>query len=50
MSYGWGLKDFETGNAIANERLLAEFAGVILAGIGITLLNLLDKIIKSPEN
>jgi hypothetical protein len=50
MSYGWGLKDFETGNAIANERLLAEFAGVILAGIGITLLNLLNKIIKSPEN
>jgi hypothetical protein len=45
IGYGWGLKDFETGNAIANERLLAEFAGVLLAGIAITSMNLLSKLI-----
>jgi len=46
ISFGWGLKDFEVGNALANERILAEFAGVILAGTAIFILNLIGKIYK----
>jgi hypothetical protein len=43
ISYGWGLQDYEIGNALANERILAEFAGVILAGVAIFILNLIAK-------
>jgi len=43
ISYGWGLQDYETGNALANERIFAEFAGVALAGIAIFSLNLIGK-------
>lgn len=50
ISYGWGLKDFEVGNALANERVIAEFAGVALAGVAILFLNILAKFTKSPEN
>jgi len=49
ISYGWGLMDYETGNALANERILAEFAGVILAGIAIFLLNLTGKFFKAAK-
>ncbi len=43
MSYGWGRMDYDTGNALANERIIAEFAGIVLAGVGITSLNYLTK-------
>ncbi len=50
ISYGWGMMDYEVGNALANERILAEFAGVILAGVAILLLNLIGKFFKpAPE-
>ena len=49
LSYGWGLKDFDTGNALANERILAEFAGVFLAAIAITSMNLISKYMKPSE-
>jgi len=43
MSYGWGLLEFERGNEIANERILAEFAGIVLAGVAITLLHFITR-------
>jgi uncharacterized membrane protein YfcA len=46
ISYGWGMMDYEVGNALANERIFAEFAGVILAGVAILLLNLIGKFFK----
>lgn len=46
ISYGWGLMDYETGNALANERILAEFAGVILAGVAIYTLHIVGKFFK----
>ena len=49
ISYGWGLLDYETGNALANERLLAELAGVVLAGVAIFLLNSIGKFYKTAE-
>ena len=49
ISYGWGLLDYETGNALANERLLAELAGVVLAGVAIFLLNSIGKFYKPAE-
>ncbi len=50
ISYGWGMMDYEAGNALANERIIAEFAGVILAGVAILLLNLIGKFFKTaPE-
>jgi hypothetical protein len=33
----WGMLDGEAGHAIANERLVAELIGVILAGIAVSL-------------
>ncbi len=39
VAYGWGMLDYDIGSVQANERLFAEFIGVILAGIAITLLN-----------
>lgn len=47
MSYGWGMIDFETGNTIANERVIAEIGGVLLAGIAITMLNYLNRYFNS---
>jgi len=35
MAASWGAMDYEVGNAIANERIFAEFVGVSLAGIGV---------------
>jgi hypothetical protein len=49
ISYGWGLQDFETGNALANERILAELAGVILAGGAIFILNLIAKLFEPAK-
>ena len=46
VSYGWGLQDFEVGNALANERILAELAGVALAGLAIFSLFLISKFFK----
>ena len=43
-AYGWGLLEYEIGNEKANERLFAEFVGIALAGIVITLLDWLGKI------
>ena len=34
---GWGVLDYKVGNAMANERIFAEFVGVFLAATGITL-------------
>jgi hypothetical protein len=33
----WGMLDGEAGHAIANERLVAELIGVILAGIAVSM-------------
>jgi hypothetical protein len=33
--------DYDVGNTIANERIFAEFVGVALAGVGITLRSIL---------
>jgi uncharacterized membrane protein YccC len=49
ISYGWGLQDYETGNALANERILAELAGVILAGVAIFLLNFIGKFFEPAK-
>jgi len=46
ISFGWGLMDYEVGNALANERIIAEFAGVILAGTAIFVLNLIGRFYK----
>jgi len=46
ISYGWGLGDFEASNAMANEKLLGELVGVILAGVAIFILNLVDKALQ----
>jgi hypothetical protein len=35
FAVGWGTQGYEIGNAIANERILAEFAGVAFAVIAI---------------
>jgi hypothetical protein len=37
MGASWGALGYEVGNSIANERILAEFVGVSLAGIGVTI-------------
>ena len=37
MAAGWGALGHEAGNAIANERIFAEFVGVSLAGIGVSI-------------
>ncbi|MFC3615307.1 hypothetical protein ACFORG_16225 [Lutimaribacter marinistellae] len=37
-AFPWGSQGYEIGNAIANEKLLAEFVGIMIAGIGITIL------------
>jgi hypothetical protein len=49
MGYGWGLKDFATGNALGNERIIAELAGIILAASAITAMNLISKYFKPAE-
>jgi len=49
ISFGWGLMDYEAGNALANERILAEFAGVILAGTAIFILNLIGRFYKPAK-
>ncbi len=49
ISYGWGLQEYETGNALANERILAELGGVILAGIAIFSLNVIGKFFKAVK-
>ena len=36
MGASWGALGYEAGNSIANERILAEFVGVSLAGIAVT--------------
>jgi uncharacterized membrane protein YgaE (UPF0421/DUF939 family) len=38
-AYGWGMLEYDIGNVKANERIFAEFVGIVLAGISITLLN-----------
>jgi hypothetical protein len=37
MGASWGALGYEVGNSIANERIFAEFVGVSLAGIGVTI-------------
>jgi len=39
----WGAQGFEAGNAIANQRIFAEFVGVALALIAVTVRNYLGK-------
>ena len=33
----WGMLDGEAGHAIANERIVAELVGVVLAGIAVSM-------------
>ena len=47
MAYGWGIMEYETGNAIANERIMAEFAGIAMAGVAITLLDYTTRLYKT---
>jgi len=49
ISFGWGLMDYEAGNALANERIIAELAGVILAGTAIFILNFIGRFFKSEK-
>lgn len=43
LSYQWGTMESEIGNTIANEKLIAELAGVVLAGAAISTLSLLQR-------
>lgn len=49
ISYPWGTMETEIGHAIANEKLVAELVGVILAGGAISILSLLwRRLHRSP--
>lgn len=50
VSYPWGTMDYETGNAIANERILAELAGVVLAGLAISALGIVTRLSARSSN
>jgi hypothetical protein len=39
----WGMLDGEAGHAIANERIVAEFIGVVLAGIAVSMREVLAR-------
>jgi hypothetical protein len=39
----WGVLDGEAGHAIANERIVAEFIGVVLAGIAVSMREVLAR-------
>jgi len=41
ISYQWGTMEPEAGHAIANEKIIAELVGVVLAGVAITTLSML---------
>ena len=47
MSYGWGLEDFEVGNTMANDRIVAELTGVVLAGLTISFFAALRRKVNS---
>ena len=41
LSYQWGTLEAEAGHVIANERMIAELVGVVLAGVAVSFLSLL---------
>ena len=43
IGYSYGIKGYDVGNQLANERIIAEFLGILLAGTGITLLHFITK-------
>ena len=45
----WGMLDGEAGHAIANERIVAEFIGVVLAGIAVSLREVLARKFNSQQ-
>jgi len=45
----WGMLDGEAGHAIANERIVAEFIGVVLAGIAVSLREVLARKFSSHQ-
>ena len=45
----WGMLDGEAGHAIANERIVAEFIGVVLAGIAVSLREVLARKFSSQQ-
>jgi hypothetical protein len=48
FSVVWGTLDGEAGHAIANERIIAEIIGVILAGIAVTMRSALARMFAGP--
>ena len=44
ISYQWGTMEPEAGHAIANEKIIAELVGVVLAGIAISTLSMLRQL------
>jgi hypothetical protein len=46
----WGTLDGEAGHAIANERIIAEIIGVILAGIAVTTRSALARMFAGPPH
>jgi hypothetical protein len=49
FAFGWGSLGYEKGNFIANERIIAEFVGIALAGFAVVLLSLLDRVTLKAE-
>ncbi|MDJ0958811.1 MAG: hypothetical protein QNI91_18230 [Arenicellales bacterium] len=45
ISYPWGLMEPEMGHAIANEKIVGELVGVLLAGVAISALSLLQRVL-----
>jgi hypothetical protein len=50
FSVVWGTLDGEAGHAIANERIIAEIIGVILAGIAVTMRSALARMFAGPPH
>ena len=43
IGYSYGIKGYEVGNQLANERIIAEAAGILLAGLGISVLHFVTR-------
>lgn len=43
-AFGWGLLEYDVGSVLANQRIIAEIMGIILAGIAVTLLNEVNRL------
>lgn len=50
FAVAWGALEGDAGHAIANERIAAEIIGVVLAGIAVSLMEMLQKKFDKPEH